>query len=242
MSAFWNLNVVIPANSPFWEYAVTYYAHTLFWNLNIVIFRDIHTHTHTTHWKIFIARIEKKRQREREREKECTTYVASANPLRFIPFSSLQLYIRKAKGKTKTVDVCSERAHRGWKRASNSRPPLSGEGRIEGKIKRRQKILSFRTRTYVPAYAYGRASFRFSPFSHGLLCELSPSLSLSPLISVYSVRKREASRSQQKGKYLTDPIHLSSRQQCRTNIYVTFRLSWQLSKLGCSRKASYGAR
>lgn len=49
MSAFWNLNVVIPANSPFLRICRDVPARMLFWNLNIVIFRD------TTYRKIFIA-------------------------------------------------------------------------------------------------------------------------------------------------------------------------------------------
>jgi len=131
------------------------------------------------------------RKRERTRYDVCCCF--SQSSLCFISFSPLQLYIRKAKGKTKTVMRCT----RSWE-STNSRPPLSGEGWIEEKGAT-QKFLLFRT-LHTTVYAYGKALFRFFHFPfHGRLRRLS----------VYSARKREVPGTHyavlsKREKYFTD--------------------------------------
>lgn len=126
-----------------------------------------------------------------------TTYVvASANPLYALFLFRLFNYIYvKPKGKQKP-STCRTGAHRDWKRAPirDRHCRVKGESREKG----RQKFLLFRA-LYTPVYAYGKALFRFFRFPfHGRLRRLS----------VYSARKREASRTHhaalsKREKYLT---------------------------------------
>lgn len=118
----------------------------------------------------------------------------------FISFSSLQLYIRKAKGKTKTVDVQNGRTSR-LKESTNSRPPLSGEGRIEGK--RATKV------PFISSAIHSRLCIRESSLP---LFSLSVSWSSAPSFCLFRSETRGVAhasyRSQQKGKISYRPIHL----------------------------------
>jgi len=184
MSAFWNLNVVILANPPFSEYAVTLPARTLFWNLNIVIFRD------TTYRKIFIART----------EGGGTTYVvASANPLyALFLFPHFNYIYVKPKRKQKS-STCGTGMHRGWKRV-----PIRGRHCRTNRGKKGDKS-SF----YFKRPIHSRLRIRESSLP---LFPLSVSWSPAPSFCLFRSETRSVAhapcRSQQKGKISYRPIHL----------------------------------